>query len=346
MITRCALKVGHQSPHLWIQSTYASGLGECAMVPTMESTTSTVSDAIDPDVLQAILQLPEVALRPTTKGIHDIPAAVYHADPCPEPSLSSSIAKLLCLSSARHAWYAHPRLNPAARPEEEERFDIGTAAHALLLEGEAAVEIIDAKDWRTNAAKDARDAARAAGKIPLLTNVWADVQAMVASARGQLERHLDGGDEMFAYGQPERTLIWQEDGNVWCRARLDWLRHAAIDDYKTSASANPDAWSLTLFSMGFDIQAAWYLRGLKAVTGAEATFRFAVQETYPPYALSVVGLGPDALMLAEKKCLYALETWRECLRTGEWPGYPSRTCYASLPMAHEAWWLTKETREG
>jgi PDDEXK-like domain of unknown function (DUF3799) len=277
-------------------------------------------------------------------GIHTIPAAVYHADPTPEPSLSSSIAKMLCLSSPLHAWYAHPRLSPAPIEDDCEAFDIGTAAHALLLEQRDQVVIIDAADWRTKDAKTLRDQARAAGAIPLLKRKWADVQAMVIAARAQLDAHTDGGAAMFTHGQAEQTLIWKED-DLWCRARLDWLRPGAIDDYKsTSASANPETWSRTLFSTGFDIQAAWYLRGVKAVTGFDATFRFAVQETYPPYALSVIGLGPDALLLAEKKCLYALEVWRASLERNEWAGYPRRTCWASLPMAHEAWWLEKELR--
>src|SRR5262245_29477228 len=119
-------------------------------------------------------------------GIHAISPAQYHADPCPAPSLSSSIAKMLCLESAAHAQYAHPRLNPAgAGDDADERFDIGTAAHALLLEGTTAIAVIDAKDYRTNAAKDARDAAYAAGLTPLLKARWTDVQAMVAAARAQ-----------------------------------------------------------------------------------------------------------------------------------------------------------------
>ena len=278
-------------------------------------------------------------------GIHTIPAAIYHADPCVEPSLSASIAKKLCLASPLHAWHAHPRLNPAAIEENGEHFDIGTAAHALLLEGATDLVIIDAKDYRTNAAKEARDAAYQAGKTPLLATRWADVQAMVACARAQLAAHTDGGADMFLEGKPEQTLIWKE-ADVWCRARLDWLRPGAIDDYKTvpQSSANPDTWSRSLFFAGYDLQAAWYLRGLKAITGFDATFRFAVQEPYPPYALAVVGLGPDAMTLAEKKCLYALEVWRASLATNEWPGYPRRTAWASLPMAHEAWWLEKEMR--
>jgi hypothetical protein len=97
--------------------------------------------------------------RITTPGIYKMRAAEYHADPCLEPSLSSTIARVLCDSAPAHAQHAHPRLNLQNVEEEAEHFDIGTAAHAILLEGEAAVTVIDAKDWRTNAAKDARDAA-------------------------------------------------------------------------------------------------------------------------------------------------------------------------------------------
>src|SRR5262245_50563917 len=68
-------------------------------------------------------------------GIYDIPLAEYLADPCPAPSLSASIAHILLSQSPRHAWEAHPRLNPHYEPEEAEAFDLGTAAHAYLLEG-------------------------------------------------------------------------------------------------------------------------------------------------------------------------------------------------------------------
>jgi hypothetical protein len=166
---------------------------------------------------------------------------------------------------------------------------------------------------------------------------------MVAATREQLLQHGDG-KHMFINGAPEQTLIWCEDG-IWCRARTDWLRHGNIDDYKTtSASANPEVLSRTIFGNGWDVQAAFYLRGVKALTGIDAAFRFACQETYPPYALSVIALGPDAAVLAEKKVLYALELWRECLRSKRWPAYPHRTAYASLPPWVESAWLEKELR--
>ena len=277
-------------------------------------------------------------------GIYQIGAAEYHRDPVgPAPSLSASIAHILLNQSAWHAWFAHPRLNPAYERQDDERFDLGTAAHAYLLEGESGFAIIQAPDWRTKLAKDARDDARRHGKIPLLADRWGDVQGMMAAASHQLDAHEDV-PRPLANGTPEVTLIWQDDG-LWCRARLDWLHHdrRAIDDLKTTeASANPEAWTRSLFGAGHDVQAAFYLRGLRAITGQDASFRFVVQEAYPPYALSVIALGPEALAIGERKVAYALRLWRDCLARGVWPGYPTQTCYADAPPWEAARWLEQE----
>ena len=148
--------------------------------------------------------------------------------------------------------------------------------------------------------------------------------------------------------KPEQTLIWQEDG-LWCRARLDWLHDGlrVIDDYKTTeASANPDVFARTLFTMGYDVQCAFYLRGLRALRGiANLTFRFIVQESFAPYALSVIGLCPEAQEIGQRKVEYALRLWRDCVTRNVWPGYPTATCYADVPPWEAARWLEREMRE-
>ncbi len=275
-------------------------------------------------------------------GIHQMTAEAYHALETPTPVLSSSIARLLIGSSPLHAWAAHPYLG--AQPgQEKEAYDIGTIAHALLLEGSnAKVVIVDAADWRTKDAQMRRDAARAEGKLPILAAKWKDVQAMVTAAGAQLDQHEP--PTPFTGGKPEQTLVWEEDG-VWCRARLDWLHEGGsyIDDYKTtSLTANPEVWCRSVFSTGAAIQAAFYVRAVRAVLGVEAVFRWVVQETSPPYALSAISLGPDALTLAEKKVIFAIDLWRECLASGKWPGYPTRTAYATLPPWVEAAWMERE----
>ncbi|MBZ4284016.1 hypothetical protein LAJ55_14510, partial [Streptococcus pneumoniae] len=84
---------------------------------------------------------------------------------------------------------AHPRLNPEYKADDHKDYDVGSAAHALLLEGLRPFEIISAKDFRTDAAKAARDAAYAAGKIPLLEKQLAPIEEMIIAARRQIEDH-------------------------------------------------------------------------------------------------------------------------------------------------------------
>lgn len=263
-----------------------------------------------------------------------IPEAEYHADVCPEPSLSSSIIKLLVTQSARHAWTAHPRLNPQHVSEESERFDIGKAAHALLLEDEDRMVVVDAKDWRTKAAQEARDAARAAGKFPVLPHQNQAIREMAQEAARTLVLipELDG---VLAEAKPEQTLIWRE-GETWCRARPDWMVSTLLIDYKTTDNASPDVWSRNkLVEMGYDIQAAWYLRGLKALTGDDADFVFLVQEIEPPYECSAVGVSQAMLELGRRKVDVGLALWERCMRTQQWPGYPRAICWADPQAWHE-----------
>lgn len=283
-------------------------------------------------------------------GIHDLPAKVYHSDPCPAPSLSSSIATTLLERSPRHAWQAHPRLNPYKSREEKRIYDIGTAAHALLLEGRQVVQVIDAADWRTSAAKEAREEAYTAGKVPLLPHEHAEVQAMVAAARSQLDMHADAGPTIFAAGEglPEQTLAWREphdaprDGQyVWCRALVDWLPSDGSQilwDYKTTGgSAHPDVWTRNqLWGLGKDIQPAHYMRGAEIALGWDRPeFRFVVQEQKPPFALSVIALTPGGLDLARRRWREALDIWTECLLADRWPGYPSMTAHCEASVGAE-----------
>lgn len=277
-------------------------------------------------------------------GIHHAVAAeTYHAGGTETPSLSASIARILVSKSPAHAKAAHPVLNPDLEREEAAKFDIGTAAHRLFLEGDDAIFTVLASDWRTKDAKEARDEARAAGKIPLLLEQAGDVRSMVAATQAQLARHR-AEPPLFADGTPEQTLIWEDDHGVICRARLDWLRddYRAIDDLKsTSASADPQKWLRTAYGMGADVQVAFYTRGVERLTGIRPVFRYAVVETYPPFALSVVDLAPSAMALAEEKVQRAIDLWAVCLENDEWPAYTDRVASLEAPVWEEEQFLQK-----
>jgi hypothetical protein len=267
-------------------------------------------------------------------GIYTIPADEYHRDPCPEPSLSASIAHLLVKKTPAHARWAHPRLNPDYEREEKTSFDLGNVVHTVILERSTKrIEVIDAPDYRTKAAQVARDDARDDRKIPVLRKDHDRLNlAINAFIRQCATRTYE--PPLLDDGKPEQTLVWQERG-VWCRALVDWLRNdfTAIDDLKTtSASANPIIWSKrTLEQIGADVQFAFYRRGVKALTGKTPAFRWVIAEIDPPFPISVVSLDPSWVDLADLKVDRAIERWRQCIETDTWPGYPESIYYAEPP---------------
>lgn len=267
-------------------------------------------------------------------GIYTMREDAYHADPCPAPSVSSSIARTLLGKTPRHAWTEHARLNRAFTPETRQEFDLGSASHSYMLGDDRRMRVIQADSYRTNAAKAARDAAYEAGEIPIRTDQLTEVQAMVAEGRRQIAAHREAAYLFGPTGKAEQTVIWQEKNGVWCRARLDWLQndHELVADYKsTGESANPETWQRTAYNMLLDVQAAWYRRGVKAVTGKLPRFQFAVQEVKPPYALSVIELTPAALDMAEERVEEAIDLWGKCLAADRWPGYPAVVCHIDPP---------------
>ncbi len=247
----------------------------------------------------------------------------YHAGEEGQPRLSASIAHILCSASPKHAWTAHPRLNPLYERVEEEKFDVGKAAHSVLLEGDDCIYVVHEDSWRKDVAKEAREYARSLGKVPLLATKRDEVMAMVDAVREQLAAH-SADPPLFADGQAEVSIHWDE-AEVACKARLDWLRTdcATIDDLKTtSRSANPESYRRNLFSVGAHVQAAFYIRAVESATGVTPRFRWCVVETAPPYALSVLEPGGDVLAAGRSDMEYALNVWRSCMATGSWPAYP------------------------
>lgn len=282
-------------------------------------------------------------------GIIDgLPILDYVRDPAPAPSLSASTAHVLLTQSPAHARLRSARLNPDWEPDAmDPKQIVGTVAHAILLEGDRSrVVVIEAEDWRKKDAQAARDEALATGKLPILEARMEDVEAMVEAARGQIA--ASELPDAFTGGHAERTMIWADADGVTWRSRPDWCDDESlvyVDLKTTGASAQPDAWTRgPLQSYEFDLQGALALWGATALLGpADRKFVFAVLETEPPYALSLVGLDPYYIQFAERKLDRAAKTWAACLAADAWPGYPSRIAWASPPEWAVARWEERQT---
>ena len=272
----------------------------------------------------------------------EVSAETYHAGVDERPRLSASIAHVLWAKTPLHAWTAHPRLNPYYTRTDDAKFDVGTVAHAILLEGEDCIYTVHEDSWRKNVAKEARDYARSIGKVPLLAAARDEVMAMVDAVREKLDALPD---PLFVAGKPEVTLTWTER-EVDFKARLDWLRddYARIVDLKTTSQI--DRFERRIFDFGGDIQAATYRRGVNAVFGEmSAAFVWCVVETAPPFELRLIRPGADVLAAGERKLDWAVAKWRECMASGVWPGYSREIVEAELPAWEESRLLEREARE-
>lgn len=263
-------------------------------------------------------------------GVYDLPKAAYERDPCPEPSLRSSIAWKLVApgSTPAHAAYECKRLNPAYEAPRKKHFVIGDVAHQLLLGRGAGYRVVrNVDDYKTKAAREARDEAVALGLTPLLPHEEHECMSMVKAARVQMRTLVDAGTIKampFEHPETERVLIWQE-GTTWCRAALDGLSIDAgiLSEFKTEGeSADPEVWHWKARRLGYPFKATFYTRGLDKLQLAHSPeVHYFVLETKPPYLLSFVRLDPDLIAHEWQRVQRAIKIWRTCLASGTFPGY-------------------------
>lgn len=268
--------------------------------------------------------------------VDGMPSEIYHADPCPAPALSNSLIKPLLQQSPYHAGLQHPKLNPDRTVENGKAFDLGTAAHALLLEGADRCRVIEADDYRTKAAREDRDLAYADGVTPLLRAQYDAAKVMVERAREYLEHTEFAG--VLSRGKPEQSFFWQELG-IWLKARADFLtdERDLILDYK-STGLPPARWKRAIPEQGYDTQSLLYPRGLSVLGHPGCRFVFLVQETCEPYACWLVESSESMRELASMKVARAIRTWGECLRQQRFPSYPTTVQHAEAP----AWAMVEE----
>ncbi|WP_309505417.1 PD-(D/E)XK nuclease-like domain-containing protein [Streptomyces phytophilus] len=264
-------------------------------------------------------------------GQYDIPAELYHQDPVPGGSLSATGAKKILDCPAR---FKHALDNP----EPPKRvFELGTAAHSIVLGDGPELAKIEHKDWRTKAAAADVKAARDAGKIPLKP---AEYQAVFDMATA-LDAHPEASELLApGSGEAEQSLFWQGEG-IWWRARLDWLRGDGIVDYKSAKSVKPESLEKAIWEYGYHVQEHVYRTGAAAlgILPPAAPFRFIFQEREAPYLITVAELDPAAQEIARRDVATAAFLYDRGRRTGEWPAYVPQTAVLTLPE-----WVQRQYR--
>jgi len=265
-----------------------------------------------------------------TARILDVTPDEYHAI----QAFSSTVAKTLIARSPAHA-----KAEVGKAPSKV--LDRGTVIHRLTLGKGKDYEVIQHSDWRTNAAKAARDDARARGLTPVLAHEFEDYCMAAESIRAQLaDRNL------VLDGQSELAIEWTEEtvhGPVLCKGMLDhcWPDTGIIIDLKVTDNAAPSAVERTAENLGYAIQCAAYTRALTALDpdlAGRVAFAFAFCEPDAPYAINLSE--PDGVFqeIGKQRWLRAVTAWAECVKNDRWPSYGTSV----NPITAPTWALARE----
>lgn len=278
----------------------------------------------------------------------DIAAEDYHGNPdlLPEPSLSSSGAKLLLERSPLHFWHASP-MNPA-RPLEDSaaHFSIGKAAHDRILLKDRWQDHyhVTPEGFTRGATKKFADAleelaeAEEAGKVILRAQDSMVVDAVVAAVESN-----EFAQVALSNGVAEETLAYQDTlTGVWCRARPDFrpnsiplkrpVRVVADLKFVAPTNASPAGFAKAVERFGYHQSAAFYWDAIKAVYEVEPThWLHIVVENESPHCVALYELPAEDIQRGRMLNRRAINLFDRCLRSGRWPGYADEPAPVGLP---------------
>lgn len=238
------------------------------------------------------------------------------------PRLRQSTAKRLLQCSPAQV-YGELVTGEHGSDAPSNEMDKGSLLDALVFGGRA-IHVVEADDWRTKAAREARVAARVAGHIPALERDLEPLRSMAEACK----RAISGlGIEMGAgLADAQKRLEWYSSLDVACSGTPDLVCHKTrtILDLKCTASCNPEWLVRQIDNQHWDLQAAAY---------SEAVV-WPLEESTEPYAYVLLAAERDGLRqvvahdldtlyvdVGRKKWLQAQQIWQECWASATWPGY-------------------------
>lgn len=272
-------------------------------------------------------------------GIYEVPELDYHAGTFgPEDSLSSTEAKRILAAPAVLKWY---RDNP--QPAKA-AYDFGHIVHGIVLG--TGLEIVEIPEdllsangaASTKAAKEFIADVRADGGIPMRAK---DLEAPRAVAQAVLDDPVAG--PLFKQGRPEQSIYGQDESTgVWMRGRLDWVTEmdgaTCLVDLKTTAGdASAAEFTREAAKLEYAVQREFYRQIWQTVTGeVDPRFIHVVVSKKAPYLVNVVEMDFEYELIGQAKVRRALDTYKQCIDSGMWPGYPAEITTIGPPAYYSA----------
>lgn len=265
----------------------------------------------------------------------------YHSD-------TSRIGKSgLDLVHKSPAHYYAEYLDPQRqRKKPTPAMEIGTAFHYAVLEPHK----FEQKYFYL---RDAKIMDEIGGKNPRATNRYKDwFQCIMSENAGkkaldadEYERIMRMRDAvynhptaslLFQSGVAETTVLFKESyTGASCKCRPDWLDYAndLIVDLKSAEDASPDGFGKSAYNHRYHVQSPFYLDGVleSNIQFAPSGFVFVAVEKEPPFAVGVYFADTNTLDLGRNEYIKDLEVYQNCVKTGNWHGYPTEISALRLP---------------
>ncbi|MDX1941452.1 MAG: PD-(D/E)XK nuclease-like domain-containing protein [Saprospiraceae bacterium] len=233
---------------------------------------------------------------------------------------------MLFRKSPLHYWH-HYFNKHKIEQEESAALSFGNALHTYLLEPDQFNNryIVAPKvDRRTTVGKKVWE------MFLVQTNgrsILTEEQMYLVSEMAYSVSKNEQAQQLILNAQYEKSLFWNEKTTgMLCKARPDIWHPNMIVDLKTTQDATSTAFRRSLYDYGYHIQAAMIQDGIYEVTGqVMENFIFLAIEKVPPFACAIYILNEESLSAGRDEFLRHLNTYKDCLKSGEWPGYPTRS---------------------
>ena len=247
----------------------------------------------------------------------DIPNEIYHS----EVGISSSTLRK----------FGHSQLH--AVNEEQKTTDamnFGTAAHYMLVEGEQIynqeVAVLMGSPY-TKAYKENKADMLERYDCVIKEIEDTHIKGMKANIIDEADMYLQAEGKL-----PEASFFWYED-KILCKCRPDLIcppfkglhkpGEIYVVDYKTTKSCDPKEFADSVKYWGYDMQAAWYRRGMEKAGYSVKEFAFVAQEKVPPYASKVFVITDEQMDKAWDKMQVFLDAYNKYLDDGKTTIYNS-----------------------
>jgi PDDEXK-like domain of unknown function (DUF3799) len=253
-------------------------------------------------------------------GIYSIAAERYH--------VASGVSKSM-LDILANKTPAHLQAYLKERKPETEAQRFGAIVHRAMLEPDTYKDAFHVKppkmNFATGVGKEWRDMH---SDKPLIT---ADENMMIMRMVEAVHAH-PFAKRLLAGCQPEQSIFVEDNAGILRKSRLDALTKGnVIPDIKTTESAALDNFERSISRYRLHVQAAYYLDNCNMAGIEKHSFFFIVVEKSPPYLVRCLQLMGDVIEAGRRQYAHDLQIYRNCLETGEWPGWSDGWDECGLP---------------